>query len=85
MNQFIGNDDDAPPAKRLKLDQQLINVEQVDVNNNVENVDGTLRATSANSDVRKRKIAVKRTVEKTILDLYPDVILEIFEHLPLKG
>lgn len=83
MNQFIGLDDDAPPAKRLKL--QLSNADQRDMNNNIENVDGAFGLPSPKSDVRKRKIAVKRTVKKSILDLNPYVILDIFEHLPLNG
>lgn len=78
MDHFIGLDDDAPPAKRLKL--QLADADNRDLNNNIE-----FSLPCPKSDVRKRKIAVKPQKSKTILDLNPYDILEIFEHLPLNG
>lgn len=83
MDHFIGIDDDAPPAKRLKL--QLSDADNRDLNNNVENEGHEFGLPCQKSDVRKRKIAVKRQEAKTILDLNPFVLLEVFEHLPLNG
>lgn len=83
MDHFIGLDDDAPPAKRLKLG--LGNADNRDPNNNIENKGHEIGLPSPKSDVRKRKIAVKRQVKRTILELSPDVLLEVFEHLPLNG
>lgn len=88
MVHFIGLDDDAPPAKRLKLrlTKRLSDPEIIDLNNNIQNdEDRELGFASPKSDVRKRKIAVKRPVEKSISDLNPYAILEIFDYLPLNG
>lgn len=83
-NYFIAHNADAPPAKRLKL--QSSDVEYRDSNNNI--ICGESQEfgwPSPKFDVRKRKIAVKQPVEKTVWDLNPYVILEIFEYLPLNG
>lgn len=76
MNHSIGFDDDAPPAKRLKL--QMDNICKIDENNNIEKID-------PKPDTRKRKIAVRRPEQKNILHLNVDVILDIFDRLPLNG
>lgn len=82
---FIERNDDAPPAKRLKL--QLRHAEYADANNNnIESGESREFGLPARKvDVRKRKIAVKRPVEKTVMDLHPYVVLDIFEYLPLNG
>lgn len=85
MIHFIALDDDAPPAKRLKL--QSGDAENRDLNNNIENDKGQeFGLPSPTSDVRKRKIAVKRPVEsKSILELNAYAMLEILDYLPLNG
>lgn len=75
MNYSNGSDEYAPPAKRLKLG--LDHADKRDMNNNM--------GQQSKSDVRKRKVAVKRPLEKKILDLNPHVILEMLKHLPLNG
>lgn len=83
-NHFIGLNDDAPPAKRLKL--ELDRAETRDLNNNIESDESQeFGLPSSEFDVRKRKIAVKRPAEKTVLDLHSYAVLEIFEYLPLNG
>lgn len=88
MNHFVGlfdddADGDAPPAKRLKL--QLGKTDNKDLNNNIESEVHEIGLPSPKSDARKRKIALRRQVKKTIQDLSPCIVLEILDHLPLNG
>lgn len=84
MNHFTGLDDDAPPAKRLKL--QSSDAEHRDLNNNIETDESReIGFPSPTLDERRRKIAVRRPVKKSILDLNVYAVLEIFEYLPLNG
>lgn len=76
-------DDYAPPVKRLKLQSE--NRCSRDLNNNKENIDPKFAITCQQSDSRKRKIPVRRPVQKELLDLNTDILLEIIDYLPPTG